>query len=108
MGYYDDLADSLMERALSTPGSEERPSRWQESPSLWVDGREIMHFEGEAAIDLRLTRRTIRELSASLKEDPRVELRRGTSDWLTVSVATPADVDFALELIARAVEANRR
>jgi hypothetical protein len=42
-----------------------------------------------------------------LKSDPRVELRRNSSDWLTLHVSEPGDVALVVELAELAGAAHR-
>ena len=84
----------------------EMPSRYKDDDAFWLDGREIAHFEGDQVLDLRLTRSVISARRATLKSDPRVELRPG-SDWVTVRVGR-ADAALLDELVQWAIDANRR
>ena len=73
----------------------------------WCNGKEILHVEGDGVIDLRLTRAVIRDLRAGLRQDPRVTLRKSTSDWVEVRIASSDDVAFVLDLVERAAAAHR-
>ncbi|MEY2452600.1 MAG: hypothetical protein QOD92_2174 [Acidimicrobiaceae bacterium] len=75
--------------------------------AYWVNGKEVAHFEGPAAIEVRLTRSVISERRAMLKADERVDLRRSGADWITVRFATPEDAAFVSELVATAVDAHK-
>lgn len=75
--------------------------------AYWVNGTEVAHVEPDDAFEIRLTKRHIRERRAELQGDPRVELRRNASDWISVRLSTPADVEFAVELVTIALEAHR-
>jgi hypothetical protein len=74
---------------------------------FWCNGTEIAHFDSDDVIDLRLTRSVIRELRPALRADPRVELRKGSSDWVEVRMAADNDVDFVIELAERAAAVHR-
>jgi hypothetical protein len=84
--------------ALLAIGLEECESRWNVR-ALCVGGREIVHLHDDA-IEIRLTRKEIAKLV-----DERVWRRARTSDWVGVAYA---DMELAVELARRAVEANRR
>ena len=56
---------------------------------------------------MRLTRAVQRKMLVELKEDPRVKLRPGYSDWITIALANDEDLDFAFELVKQARNANR-
>jgi hypothetical protein len=75
--------------------------------AFWCNGKEIVHFDSDDVVDIRLTRHVIRELRPTLRDDARVEFRKSTSDWIEVHVASSADVDFAIELAERAAGAYR-
>ena len=92
----------LRELVLGVGGLVEAPSRYKDDLAYWLDGREIAHLEAHDVLDLRLTRAVIRRY----KDDPRV-VRRGSSDWAVIEVSQE-DEDFVKELVARAIEANKR
>jgi hypothetical protein len=85
----------------------EGESAFKDGPALWVNGKEIAHFESEHVIDLRLTRAEIRARRAELRADPRVSLRSASSDWITIEFAGPADEAFVRELTETAAAAHR-
>lgn len=85
----------------------EAPSRFKDDPAYWVDGTEIAHLESECALDIRLTRRVIAEQRASLREDPRIQLRPHASDWIGLSVSGPEDAPIVRTLIEQAAAAHR-
>lgn len=80
------------------PGVRAGRSRWRGRVAYLLDEREVAHFHGSNEIDLRLTRDMIRERRAALRGDPRVGFRRGSSDWLTVKLRAPEDVEFVFDL----------
>ena len=73
----------------------------------WVNGKEVAHFHGADEIEIRLTKPVIRDRRAELKADDRVALRPSSSDWLTVTLRAPADVEFVVGLVEHAVAAHR-
>ncbi len=81
------------------PGLAEAPSQWTGETAFWLAGREIVHLHGDD-IEIRLTRRVIGDL-----DDARVWRRTRTSDWVGTHVGNTA---LALELVRRAIAANRR
>lgn len=97
----------LTARVLGIDGIVESPSAFGEGDAFWCNGKEIAHFDSEDVIDLRLTKAVIRELRSALREDVRVELRKGSSNWVEVRVASDDDVDFVVELAERAAAAHR-
>jgi hypothetical protein len=96
-----------LRRALAAvDGVEESDSAFKDDVGYWVNGKEIAHFEGDRAIDIRLTRAVIRDRRAALRADPRVRLRASSSDWLTVELSG-ADMAFVVELVEAAAAAHR-
>jgi hypothetical protein len=88
-------------------GIVESPSAFGRRDAFWCNGKEIAHFDSADVVDLRLTKAVIRELRSALREDGRVELRKGSSDWIEVRVASNDDVDFVVELAERSAAAHR-
>ena len=97
----------LTARLLGIEGLVESPSAFVQDDAFWCNGKEIAHFVSADVVDLRLTKAVIRDLRAALREDRRVALRKGSSDWLEVRVASEDDVDFVVELAERAAAAHR-
>jgi hypothetical protein len=101
------MTDRLAAALCRIGGVAESDSAFKDAPGFWVNGKEIAHFEGASAIDLRLTRAEIQARRVRLRTDPRVTLRSGASDWLTVEFGTAADEAFVLELAEIAAAAHR-
>lgn len=75
-------------------------------PAVWVGRREVTHIDSDDVLDIRLTRDVIRSERAALKADPRVTLRRSSSDWLEFVVSSEDDLVGARDLVVRAISAN--
>jgi hypothetical protein len=101
------MTESLAAALCGIDGVVEGESAFRPGPGFWAGGKEIAHFDGPDAIDLRLTRAEIRARRAELRADPRVELRASSSDWLTITVCSPADEEFVIGLAAVAAAAHR-
>jgi hypothetical protein len=101
------MSDRMMRELCQIDGVIEGESAFKDGPALWVNGKEIAHFESEHAIDLRLTRAEIRARRAELRADPRVSLRSASSDWITIEFAGPADDAFVRGLAETAAAAHR-
>jgi hypothetical protein len=99
--------DELREELCRIDGVVESDSAFTHDQAFWVNGKEIAHFEGENAMDIRLTRAEISARRAALRQDPRIELRPNSSDWLTVSYPEDADHEFVVALVEIAVAAHR-
>jgi hypothetical protein len=100
------VRNELERRLERYPRLERRPSRFGDSHSYFVGGREIAHFHGDERMDLRLTRERIRELKAEGALDPRVKTRGPSADWAAVRLVEPGDVALALQLMDEAMRAN--
>ena len=72
-----------------------------------MNGTQIAHWRDPWTLELRLTKRVISERRAELKQDPRVTLRRGSSDWLMLRFDSRDDVIFAARLAIAAADAHR-
>ncbi len=101
------MPESLAAGLCRIDGVVEGESAFRPGPGFWAGGKEIAHFDGPDAIDLRLTRAEIRARRADLRADPRVELRGSSSDWVTIRVGSPADEEFVLGLAEVAAAAHR-
>ena len=88
-------------------GVVESPSAFGAGDAYWCNGTEIAHFDSADVVDLRLTRSVIRELRPALRDDARVQLRKGSSDWIEVRVTASSDIAFVVELAERAAAAHR-
>ena len=95
--HVDALQHDLWTRLLEIPGIEEGENSWGDDIALWVNAQQMANFTGDRAIEIRLTRAVIRELTARLKADPRVTLR-GRSDWAGFSFASAEDFEYVLEM----------
>jgi len=100
------LDAELCARLLALDALDQRPSRFGGKDAFFVGKREVAHFEGPGVLDLRLTRREIRSRKEDLEADPRATLR-GSSDWLELACAEPADLDWVIALVEVAIAANR-
>jgi hypothetical protein len=101
------MSRELRQALAALDGVEESDSAFKDDVGYWVNGKEIAHFEGERAIDIRLTRAVIRDRRAQLMTDPRVRRRASGSDWLTVELTGVDVMSFVIELARAAVAAHR-
>jgi len=96
-----------LERKLSSLlDLEKRPSRFGDSLSYVVGGREIAHFHGDSRMDVRLTREEIRRLKTEQALDHRVRTRGPSADWAEVHVTNAKDIPYAVSLVEEAIRAN--
>ena len=85
----------------------EGESMFGHGSAFWVGGTEIVHFEGDADIEIRLTRAVIRQHRAELRADERVALRPHGGDWVRVHFTADEDVALIVGLVRQAVQAHR-
>jgi hypothetical protein len=101
------MTESLTAALSRIDGVIEAESAFRPGPGFWAGGKEIAHFDRPDAVDLRLTRAEIRARRTELRADPRVELRSSSSDWITITVSSPADEEFVIALAEVAAGAHR-
>jgi hypothetical protein len=101
------MSDRLRDAICQLDGVVESESAFRDGLAFWVNGKEIAHFEGEHALDVRLTRAEISARRAGLRADSRIILRRSSADWLTVEFHSQDDERFAVGLVEVAAAAHR-
>jgi hypothetical protein len=90
---------------LNDPGIEPGKSQFHDAEAFFLGRRQIAHFSGKNEIEIRVTRKQIKELLKS--GDKRCKLRSPGSDWIKYQFKTEQDIIRGLELIALAVKMNR-
>lgn len=100
------LARELFADPRRLPGVRARSSRWGGAPSLWAGRREIAHLHRDGTLDVRLTRRSIRDRRTALEAAPGVTLGDRRSEWVTLRLGSRAELEFARELLSAALLAN--
>lgn len=98
--------DAFLERCAAIDGATLGDGAFAAVRALWVGRREVAHFDDERALDVRLTKRVIREQRAQLRADERVALRASASDWIELRIENDHDADWAYSLVQRAVAEN--
>lgn len=101
------LAGRLRDAIARLDGVTESESMFKDDLAYWVNGTEIAHFDTGQIIDIRLTRDLIRSRRTELRADPRIHLRSGSSDWISVQILQPDDIAFAADLAESAASAHR-
>lgn len=102
-----DLQAELREALTTIDSLLEGESMFSDRDAYWANGTEVVHFESDGAVEVRLTKGVISARRAALKADSRVELRRSGADWLTVHMAEAADIAFVVDLVRAAERAHR-
>jgi hypothetical protein len=94
-------AAKIIETVTTWPGVETAPHRFG-GVEFRLGRRELGHLHGDRIADLPFPRRVRDELVAAGRARPHHVLP--DSGWVTTSIASPADVDNALELFQMAYE----
>ena len=98
------VRSELTERIAALPGIVAKKSRFSENLAFYSGGREIAHFHDGGELDVRLTRKVIRELASG---DPDIPITvRKSSDWSAIRFSRRSDIALVLSLVERAVSAN--
>jgi Family of unknown function (DUF5519) len=101
----DDVLWQAVVEACSEAGPvSERPSQWGGKPALFLDRREIAHYDGQGVVDVRITASGWKHVDFG--DDPAVTRDRSRRDWVSISVASQEDVERLRPLLAAAVRAN--
>jgi hypothetical protein len=100
------VREELERRLSALPELEKRPSRYGDSKSYFVGGREIAHFHGDSRMDLRLTKEEIRRLKSEQALDRRVRTRGPSAEWAEIHVTELKDIPYAISLVEEAIRAN--
>ena len=103
----DSLAQRLRKLLLAIPGVVESPGVFSDADAFWIEGTQIAHWVDPYTLELRLTKNVISQRRAELKQDPRVQLRPGASDWIMLHFDGRDDVIFAARLAIAAADAHR-
>jgi hypothetical protein len=101
----DDMVWQAVVEACSEAGPvAERPSQWGGKPALFLDRREIAHYDGEGVVDLRITASGWKRVDYG--GDPAVTRDRSRRDWVSISVTSQEDLERLRPLLEAAVRAN--
>jgi hypothetical protein len=96
-------AEELIARCGAIEGATLAEGSFGPGPAVWVGNREVAHIDSDGDVDVRLTKKLIKDRRVDLEANLRVRLRPSASDWLWVSAEDP---DFAIALVREAVLAN--
>jgi hypothetical protein len=102
----DALTRRIRKVFVGLSGVQAGESVFSDGEGFWVNGKQIAHFLVDAGLELRLTKPVISAHRQRLKADPRIELRRGASDWIIVRYESSKDLPLVEELAKLAVGAH--
>jgi len=100
------LKEQLGNRILTLPNVDLQKSRFSSNEAFVSAGREFAHFHNNDVIDIRLTKKLIRQFQTELRQDARVTLRNA-SDWLEFAFNNDEDLEKAVALTQLALDANK-
>lgn len=107
-GRTQSIREELEGRLSSIPGLTRRAARRGHGNAYFAAEREIVHFQGDQRMDVRLTRKAILARASERPFDERVRTRGPAADWVAVRVAVARDLHLALSLVELAVRANTK
>lgn len=100
------IRGDIERRLRAVPGLTPRESRYGHGLAFYVGRREVVHFHGDARMDVRLTSEVILHRRREGGFDRRVTPEGGAPNWVKVRVSGPSDVSLAVVLAEEAVRAN--
>lgn len=99
------LENEFASQILNDDDIESGKSRFHDAQAFFFGGRQIAHFSRKGEIEVRITRKQVKEL---LKlGDKRLKLRSPSSDWIKFCFKTEDDIARGLQLIELAIRVNR-
>jgi hypothetical protein len=100
----DELWQAVVEVCSEAGPVYERPSRWGGKPALFLERREIAHYDGQGTVDVRIT--AAGWTRVAFGDDPAVTRVRSRRDWVSIRVRSVEDLERLRPLLAAAVQAN--
>ncbi len=98
------LKKLLLSQLAPIEGFTAEPSKVSGGTALFFRGREFAHFHHDNEIDLRLTRKVIKELGLSHPERSVLHPTRAAgSQWIEVRFFTADEVHRVVELVKHAI-----
>jgi hypothetical protein len=97
------LAQRVRKALLGIDGVVESGGIFGNGDVFRMNGKQMAHSVRDGALKLRLSKPVIRDQRGRLRDDPRLERPRTSSDWLTARFDDASDVPFIIELATTAV-----
>ena len=102
----NNLKPQLLAGLSKLAGVEDRQSTVSGGSALFYKGKSFAHFHHDNELDIRLTRKVMKDLGLSHPAGSVSPPPRSTpSQWNAVRFNTPSDVEHVLKLVALAVAA---
>ena len=98
------LRNDLVKMLERIPGLEDRPSKVGGGSAIFYRDKEIAHFHHDNEIDVRLTKKVIRQEGLSHPSDSKIHRHRSpTSEWIEIRFHRAKDVDEVVRLFKLAL-----
>lgn len=102
------LRKELIKRLERIPGLKDRPSKVAGGSAIFFNEKEIAHFHHDNEIDIRLTKKVIRQEGLNHPDDSKIHKHRSpTSEWIEIRFHREKDVDEVVRLFKLALEQYR-
>lgn len=102
-----ELRARIEQQLADVTGLQPGESMYGHGLAFWANVKEVVHFEHDNVIEIRLTRPLIRDRRQQLKADGRVQLRPHGGDWMSIRYDVDEDVGFVIALATLASEAHQ-
>jgi hypothetical protein len=91
--------NELVQKLEKIPGLENRPSKVAGGSAIFYRNKEIAHFHHDNEIDIRLTKKVIRQEGLNHPTDSDFHHHRSPqSEWIEVRFRKTADIDEVIRL----------
>lgn len=99
------LRSELVKRLERIPGLEDRPSKVGGGSAIFYNDKEIAHFHHNNEIDIRLTKKIIRQEGLNHPTDSEVHKHRSpSSEWIEIRFRRVQDLDEVVRLFKLALK----
>lgn len=99
------LKAKLVQELEKIKGLENRPSKVAGGSAIFYKNKEIAHFHNNNEIDVRLTKKVIRQMGLSQPTDSKFHHHRGPgSEWIELRFRSQNHVDKVVELFKLALK----
>lgn len=99
------LRKDLFKKLQRIPGLEDRPSKVSGGSAIFYKGKEIAHFHNDNEIDVRLTKKVIRQEGLNHQSDSEIHKHRSpSSEWIEIRFKKSEDVTEVVRLFKLALK----
>lgn len=102
------IKSQLIKELEKIKGLEDRPSKVAGGSAIFYNGKEIAHFHNDHEIDIRLTKKVIRQLGLTHPVTSKIHKHRSpSSEWIEIQFHKPEDVKEVVHLFKLALKQYR-